>query len=424
MPPGSGSRPASARADSTPPTRRRPATAGRRSTPTCAPPPRTARASCCWCTARPRGPPGRAVRAASIPPSGCPTPRTIGAFARAIAVRYSGHFRDPLHPGRMLPRVRYFQAWNEPNLPIFLLPQWGRTGNGPWQAVSPGIYRGMLNAFYRGVKSAAPSDVVLSAATAPYGDPPGTAGGRMAPVTFLEGLFCLSPRLWLRSAALTRPTSTRSTTTPTRITPTVPARLAERHQRARPGQDLAHPARRTAAHITYCRRARSRLWVSEIDWTSGHPDTPGDPGALPRARLLRALAPGREPYRSGTRCATRSSRRTATGTPASTTTTGRRSPRRRLTGSRSWRCAWSPRRVDALGARAARRARSRSRSSRATAGGGLRSCATTRGGIFYAVRKLGSATQWRAVGGGAVSPVWTIGAEPGAPGPGYAGSTS
>jgi hypothetical protein len=89
----------------------------------------------------------------------------------------------------MLPRVRYLQAWNEPNLPLYLAPQWIRS-NGRWIAESPILYRGLLNAFYAGVKSVAPSDVVISAGTAPFGDPPG--GQRVPPAEFDRDLFCVS----------------------------------------------------------------------------------------------------------------------------------------------------------------------------------------------------------------------------------------
>jgi hypothetical protein len=113
-----------------------------------------------------------------------PSPSAYGAFASALAARYSGAFPDPAQPGSMLPRVRYFQAWNEPNLHDFLNPQW--RGSHP---ASPGIYRSLLNAFYKGVKSEQPSALVVTGGTAPYGD--SGHGGRMRPVLFLRTLVCL-----------------------------------------------------------------------------------------------------------------------------------------------------------------------------------------------------------------------------------------
>jgi len=122
-----------------------------------------------------------------------PDPKALGAFAHAIALRYSGHFPDPLHRGQMLPLVNHFQAWNEPNVPIYIQPQWVRSSTGTILPASPEIYRGLLNSFYAAVKAVQPQSVVISAGTAPYGDPPGV--NRMYPVVFLQNLFCLTPSL-------------------------------------------------------------------------------------------------------------------------------------------------------------------------------------------------------------------------------------
>jgi hypothetical protein len=105
-------------------------------------------------------------------------------FARALASRYDGSFPDPSLPGMDLPRVRYFEAWNEPNLDIYLNPQW--EGN-EW--VGGSRYRGLLNAFYSGIKASQPSATVIGGSLAPFGDPPG--GERTPPVLFLRSLLCL-----------------------------------------------------------------------------------------------------------------------------------------------------------------------------------------------------------------------------------------
>ncbi len=116
-----------------------------------------------------------------------PSAQWLGAFATALATRYSGSFPDAA--GVALPAIRDWEPWNEPNLAVFLTPQWKRTADG-YQAVSPTIYRGLQNAFYAGVKAVAPQDVVAAGTTAPFGDPPG--GRRIQPVTFWEDLLCLS----------------------------------------------------------------------------------------------------------------------------------------------------------------------------------------------------------------------------------------
>lgn len=118
-----------------------------------------------------------------------PDPRQLGLFARAAALRYSGRYPDPAAPGRALPRVRYWEAWNEPNLPIYLSPQWTHRAGGGYAPASPTLYRGMLNAFYASIKQVDRSDLVIAGGTAPFGDPPG--GARMRPVTFWQQLLCL-----------------------------------------------------------------------------------------------------------------------------------------------------------------------------------------------------------------------------------------
>lgn len=127
-----------------------------------------------------------------------PNASALGQFATALARRYSGSFPDPLNPAQALPRVTYFQAWAEANFSIHLAPQWARKGHG-WAPVAPSLYRGLLNAFYAGVKRVHSDDVVLTTGVGPYGDPPGGCQGsqgvgvgcRMHPALFARELMCL-----------------------------------------------------------------------------------------------------------------------------------------------------------------------------------------------------------------------------------------
>lgn len=107
-----------------------------------------------------------------------PNPQALADFATALARRFSGGFRG-------LPRVNLFQAWNEPNFPDYLWPQW--QNGSPVSAVH---YRAMLNAFYRALNRVRPSAKVILGGTAPYGDRPG--GFRVPPVTFNRVLLCLN----------------------------------------------------------------------------------------------------------------------------------------------------------------------------------------------------------------------------------------
>ena len=119
-----------------------------------------------------------------------PSASDFGAFATAIARRYDGSTPNPQDPSETLPRVTLWQPWNEPNLDVYLSPQWNRNSRGAFVEAAPAIYRKMLNAFYRSVKAVSAANYVIAAGTAPYGLPPG--GARMGPVTFDQYLFCLN----------------------------------------------------------------------------------------------------------------------------------------------------------------------------------------------------------------------------------------
>jgi hypothetical protein len=113
-----------------------------------------------------------------------PNPRAYADFARAAAQRYSGSHSDG--NGR-LPRVRWFQAWNEPNLTEYLAPQ-VRSGG----AYSPVLYRSLLNAFYASVKAVRRDNFVVAAGLAPFGDYPARSGGRTPPLYFARKLLCVN----------------------------------------------------------------------------------------------------------------------------------------------------------------------------------------------------------------------------------------
>ena len=74
-----------------------------------------------------------------------PDPAEFAAFGSAIAQRYSGTYAG-------LPRVRLFEAWNEPNASFFLSPPYA---NG--QPYTPQLYRAMVNAFSAAVHTVHPT---------------------------------------------------------------------------------------------------------------------------------------------------------------------------------------------------------------------------------------------------------------------------
>jgi hypothetical protein len=104
-----------------------------------------------------------------------PSPKEFGKFAQAVARRYSGSFQG-------LPRVRYYIAWNEPNIYRYLTPQ---TLDG--KPVSPKWYRKLLTAFSTAVHGVHSNNRVVAGALAQFG-----IGRRISPMFFMRELLCLT----------------------------------------------------------------------------------------------------------------------------------------------------------------------------------------------------------------------------------------
>ena len=219
--------------------------------------------------------------------SWAPNPVALEEFAAALALRYDGSFPDALAPGGVLPRVRLFQAWNEPNLARYLEPQWVAVG-GHWSAFSPLLYRQLLNGFYAGIKSVQPADLVVSAGVAPNGEPAGD--GRMAPVSFLREMLCLAPSV--------RPGST-GCPEPPRFDvlafhplsvgdPDLPAAssLDVSISDAEKITGLLHQAERRGTALP---AGGKPVWVTELNWESAPQAPAGVPARLQAAWISRAL---------------------------------------------------------------------------------------------------------------------------------------
>jgi hypothetical protein len=117
-----------------------------------------------------------------------PDPTEFGLFARAAARRYSGSFEG-------LPRVRYWQVWNEPNHFHHLGPQYDtplskRPGRSS-RLVSPAIYRALVNSFADAVHDVRGDNLVVAGALAPFGHE--LAGTHIAhPMVFMRRLLCMT----------------------------------------------------------------------------------------------------------------------------------------------------------------------------------------------------------------------------------------
>jgi hypothetical protein len=105
-----------------------------------------------------------------------PDPAALAAFATAAARRYSGRFGG-------LPRVQYWQVLNEPNLSLFFYPQFDSAG----KAISPALYRTLINSAYDAIKAVDPTNIVVAAGLGPIAVPKWTIG----PLSFARNLLCI-----------------------------------------------------------------------------------------------------------------------------------------------------------------------------------------------------------------------------------------
>jgi hypothetical protein len=158
--------------------------------------------------------------AKTTPPAGTfrPNAAEFGAFAKAVGARYNGTFPVPIgtpapNPGgggtpppcivpplcgtafasaaaNNLPAVKLWSVWNEPNLPMFLLPQ--RSSTKSHYPVSPAIYRGLYRAAYAGLTgSGHAADTILLGELLPVGKSSTTPRSSIRPLEFLRELACV-----------------------------------------------------------------------------------------------------------------------------------------------------------------------------------------------------------------------------------------
>jgi hypothetical protein len=107
-------------------------------------------------------------------------------FSQMLATRYNGS-----RAGTGV--VRRFSVWNEPNLGLFLAPQFQ---NG--KIVSPSIYAKLYMAAYKGIKAGNPNSLVAAGETSNRGKnrPTSSVGtDSVAPATFAHMLSQINPKL-------------------------------------------------------------------------------------------------------------------------------------------------------------------------------------------------------------------------------------
>ena len=121
-------------------------------------------------------------------PNVAPTRATdLRNFAYAAAKRYGGAWPDGA--GGTLPQVKDWLAWNEPNNPLFLTPQYRRTATG-WAIVSASAYAKICNAVYLGVHATLlNNERVACGVTGPRGNNnPSSSRPSVSPLAFLRAV--------------------------------------------------------------------------------------------------------------------------------------------------------------------------------------------------------------------------------------------
>jgi hypothetical protein len=112
--------------------------------------------------------------------------RDLRLFAAAAQRRYSGTFVNA--DGVTLPRVSLWMAWNEPNNPVFLKPQFRRVGSS-WVVQSGRDYAKLCNAIVQGIKSVQRSSKVACGGTAPRGNNnPNSSRPSVSPLPFARAM--------------------------------------------------------------------------------------------------------------------------------------------------------------------------------------------------------------------------------------------
>jgi hypothetical protein len=203
-------------------------------------------------------------------PGTWPSPTKLAQFARAAARRYSGSF-TPASQTDPLPRVRYWEVWNEPNAGSDLAPQ-----RVKGRVVSPAHYRKMVNAFAGAVHAAASGNLVVAGTLGPFAHNSKDIQV-VSPMEFMSDLLCVSMQAPHRKTCSTRtqfdvwahnPYTNGGPTWESKIPGDVSI-----------GELPQMRAVLTAAksHGTIVSNGQPQFWVTEFSWDTNPPDPKGVP---------------------------------------------------------------------------------------------------------------------------------------------------
>lgn len=187
-------------------------------------------------------------------------------FARAIASRYSGRYAG-------YPFVRFWGIWNEPNLQLFLSPQFDKRG----RSVAPANYARLYAAGYAGIKAGNRLAKVAIGETSARGSDKGTGlRPTHSPGKFAELVAKANPRLkfdaWAHHPYPFNPNSP-----PTQIVKW-------------PNVSLASLPRFDASLKTWFRRKSVPIWITEYGHQTKPPDALGVSYATQASYIQQAIS--------------------------------------------------------------------------------------------------------------------------------------
>lgn len=190
----------------------------------------------------------------------------FGAFARAIASRYSGRFDG-------YPFVRFFSIWNEPNLQGFLAPQFDSRG----RSVAPANYAKLAATAYAGIKAGSRQARIAIGETSARGSDKATGIRPIhSPGKFAELVAKANPRLkfdaWSHHPYPTVPTSP-------------PSQILKW-----PNVSLASLPRFDASLKTWFKRKSVPIWITEYGYETRPQDTFGVPYTTQARNIQQAMS--------------------------------------------------------------------------------------------------------------------------------------
>jgi hypothetical protein len=190
----------------------------------------------------------------------------FGNFARAIASRYSGRYQG-------YPFVRFWSVWNEPNLQLFLQPQFDSRG----RSVAPANYAKLYAAAYAGIKAGNPlAKVAIGETSARGSDKPAGLRPTHSPGKFAELVAKANPKLkfdaWSHHPYPSNPNSR-----PTQVVKW-------------PNVSLASLPKFDASLKKWFKRKSAPIWITEYGHQTKPPDSLGVSYATQAAYIQQAIS--------------------------------------------------------------------------------------------------------------------------------------